>query len=1371
MLSFLMGKRKRRGERSRMGNNHSKIEENGQGSGAVKDISVRGRGNETNLTDDEKGSENLTEAVPVISSTNELSEVPREAENPDLSTPDTFAKTTQESDKTFAITVQDLPVEHTYRILDEITPKMDSPRSNQDIIGGATNEIEENGEKVKDSGSSSVGLNPTESPITCHEREQVLRITRVHSLDSSSEDPRGLNQSSSPSVEPVVVTKCDDGRGAGKSAAKTLTDLEKSRKAFFMGLLEETVEEIYPEDVKYVETPVVVEHSQHPPDPPLERLQISTNCAVSDESTIDCSEINTVETLDNVVDLTHGELIAKPEELQSMSSIVCDLDDPTNSIVPPTLNSITLEFKNPLEENFVEETCREEGSSYETTSYSDLGQSKHDNDSEEDTQKYFEETYDDVTESKIVTDIDGIIVLTTEEKEHSDMECDDEESGIVGNSDALSLNEVSLTNTIDERVTDSGLENPDLDDVLHTELDDISLEEFETAGCEASESISIDLVITEVKCDGLSGQAPEVVIEKLENGPENRAEDPGQSGNDVKLDEVGNCVETGEGESDDRPRGGLGTGLPGPRRGLIAPVHCAIPRDEHRVDMLTLSNGTYETFPRSNLSLASSSDESIGTKVKKHVRWADTDEGKSLESYDSYSSCSSSEDEESGSEDEGRGVDQELEVARDVPADVNEDDDEDDTSDSDEESESDEEDNKTGADDTFTESDISVVNLESANESNDDKLEEDECDEDEDEEEEVEEKMEADETETKTEENLVETITRLQEELLTKAASLERAQSDLDAAFLEADKARRKIERLQEELDSLKRRNADLQNSIESGSLTCEAKEQLESQIRKLENELQSVKSERNRLESRLSSLEQERDQEIRMVQRALEETMKEQTEREAKYQKEFETERTLSSQRELQMLEDFEWKLRETEKNAKKKVEGAETEAAKRIHDMEAKLVRAEADLERLAELKLCEIELKQLKVTSSEQRRTLRQVTRQFEELQVNEKILQEEVNRLRLALDKEKLTVTNLQTIHKEELAEKDRKHRVKLEVQVSQITSEWEDRLRRELAKLKGNLENTHREEKIVAVDMVKLLKEQEIAALKQGWEKKVKEFKDEIANYKQKLEAMENSHKEEIENAQTCSDRDALDLRRKMDKLDMEYQSKIEKMQEQHEAELNDLRQECERKILQIDSTYQLQAGTTRTTIELVKQQMMNENQSRIDRLQAMHIQQMEEQWAMLDLERRNEVRGLEDAHRAALEQLRKELDEIRKAVTPTGGKQSNRQRTPIPESAKQMVIEQLNHEATNPYSCGSLDGIEAVSAGSDAEKILFAKLQQLTRQANEDKAEIERLRLRLEEKECVNTTQHTTAHQQQQQQQRGQQHPPHPTRRNRKRRN
>lgn len=47
------------------------------------------------------------------------------------------------------------------------------------------------------------------------------------------------------------------------------------------------------------------------------------------------------------------------------------------------------------------------------------------------------------------------------------------------------------------------------------------------------------------------------------------------------------------------------------------------------------------------------------------------------------------------------------------------------------------------------------------------------------------------------------------------------------------------------------------------------------------------------------------------------------------------------------------------------------------------------------IGELKLCEIELKHLKVSSSEQRRNLRQVTRLYEELQVNVHIHDNRIN----------------------------------------------------------------------------------------------------------------------------------------------------------------------------------------------------------------------------------------------------------------------------------------------------------------------------------------------------------------------------------------
>lgn len=54
----------------------------------------------------------------------------------------------------------------------------------------------------------------------------------------------------------------------------------------------------------------------------------------------------------------------------------------------------------------------------------------------------------------------------------------------------------------------------------------------------------------------------------------------------------------------------------------------------------------------------------------------------------------------------------------------------------------------------------------------------------------------------------------------------------------------------------------------------------------------------------------------------AYEEAIKEQDEMMAKFEEDFEELRTLNSRREQQLLEDFEWKLREVEKNCKARVE-----------------------------------------------------------------------------------------------------------------------------------------------------------------------------------------------------------------------------------------------------------------------------------------------------------------------------------------------------------------------------------------------------------------------------------------------------------------
>ncbi|KAL1122604.1 hypothetical protein AAG570_002934 [Ranatra chinensis] len=332
----------------------------------------------------------------------------------------------------------------------------------------------------------------------------------------------------------------------------------------------------------------------------------------------------------------------------------------------------------------------------------------------------------------------------------------------------------------------------------------------------------------------------------------------------------------------------------------------------------------------------------------------------------------------------------------------------------------------------------------------------------------------------------------------------------------------------------------------------------------------------------------------------------------ETKFGKEFEQLRTLNTNRELKLIDDFEWKLREVEKTCKKQIQDKEKLNDQKMLEVCAKLSAAEAALEKVSHLKNSETELKHLRNITHDQKKSLRTLTRQLEELQVNEKVLQEEINRLRTALDQEKSNFSAIQSLHKEDLAEKDRRLHFRLDMQKNHLDAEWEEKLRRECSRIRIDLERTFREEKRQAIEAAKSMKEQENVQNKYIWENRIQEFKKEAENLKRKLTQKEEIHKNAMENAQSKYDNDLLALRRKMDKLDMSYQEKIEKIQEGHEQALAKLTEECEKKIQQCEVNYQAQVGTTRTTIELVKQQMQMEAEKRIQDIHDSHERELRE---------------------------------------------------------------------------------------------------------------------------------------------------------------
>jgi len=109
--------------------------------------------------------------------------------------------------------------------------------------------------------------------------------------------------------------------------------------------------------------------------------------------------------------------------------------------------------------------------------------------------------------------------------------------------------------------------------------------------------------------------------------------------------------------------------------------------------------------------------------------------------------------------------------------------------------------------------------------------------------------------------------------------------------------------------------------------------------VKKLEEQLAEVTAERDRLLLEKESTQKEWEEEMRNIQEALDEAEAQQKAVTAKYEKEYEQLRTVNSDREQQMLDDFEWKLREVEQNSKKRVEEKAKEAERRVKEVQVKL------------------------------------------------------------------------------------------------------------------------------------------------------------------------------------------------------------------------------------------------------------------------------------------------------------------------------------------------------------------------------------------------------------------------------------------------
>ncbi|XP_052131671.1 myosin-9-like isoform X2 [Frankliniella occidentalis] len=457
-------------------------------------------------------------------------------------------------------------------------------------------------------------------------------------------------------------------------------------------------------------------------------------------------------------------------------------------------------------------------------------------------------------------------------------------------------------------------------------------------------------------------------------------------------------------------------------------------------------------------------------------------------------------------------------------------------------------------------------------------------------------------------------VATLEEKAASKEVAVDKLQLELESSRRESGETKQKLEQLEATLGDLKTNNEELSQKL-TEKLEQDAKdkahgqtlESLTARVAELEKELEETRAERATLEEALAKAVAEVEAERDALDEALEEALEDTT---ARFQKEFEELRTVHADREQQLLADLEWKLREVQSASKKKVD----EKDRTLRELLVKVTNLE-EAAALAEkhAATARAETEQLRGLNIEQQRALRLNTRDMEQLQVNEKVLKEEVARLRASLDREKVHIDTILERHSAELAETEHEYQAKLEQTKKDTAEQWQTRMHAEIIRLQTDLEQSHAEDKVAALHAQARELTQDADRVKQQLQRRLETANAEVAALTSKLSEKAAQLNRELEKLQTNADRDIFELRRQLDRIDLKYQEQIESMEKRHEDEMDKARAEHERRMSACEQGYQLQSASTRATLELVKEQMRRDADASLQELAAKHRAEQEEQ--------------------------------------------------------------------------------------------------------------------------------------------------------------
>ncbi|XP_043190093.1 trichohyalin-like isoform X1 [Amphibalanus amphitrite] len=308
--------------------------------------------------------------------------------------------------------------------------------------------------------------------------------------------------------------------------------------------------------------------------------------------------------------------------------------------------------------------------------------------------------------------------------------------------------------------------------------------------------------------------------------------------------------------------------------------------------------------------------------------------------------------------------------------------------------------------------------------------------------------------------------------------------------------------------------------------------------------EVEALRTELATVRESLRVSETQRMQEIRMIQEALDEALKENADLEASYRREVEQLKTVTAERETQLMEDAEARLREMQRDWKRRLEEREKAAEERakiarqsIEDELESLRSQRRDIDMVGgEQKVTEVELLrsfeaevvQLRGLSHELMRELRAGNRQVEVAKMAEAMAADENRRLNELVRKQNGTISSIQKELQRVQEQTDSREESR-----ATLSAQWEDRLRQERSALKAELDALHSEEKHLAVESVRVQLEQQLQTAKQDQEQTVRKLEQELAAARDEVIQKDESHYFEIKRIQKQAKNDLSVLQEKL----------------------------------------------------------------------------------------------------------------------------------------------------------------------------------------------------------------------------------------------